>query len=56
MGGDWILLSDDKARGFWGPGVFLSDGPAGDQLITSRVTYWAGGVDPKEQEEPVTVR
>ncbi|KAK4808440.1 hypothetical protein QYF61_004896 [Mycteria americana] len=47
-GGDRILLSDNEARGFWGPGVLLSDGPAGDQSITLRVAYWAGGVDTKE--------
>ncbi|KAK4828549.1 hypothetical protein QYF61_027518 [Mycteria americana] len=53
--GDRILLSDDGAREFLGPGVFLSDGPAGDQSLMSRVAYWAGGVDPKEQGEPMTI-
>ncbi|KAM9591487.1 uncharacterized protein ACIBXB_006284 [Morphnus guianensis] len=55
-GEDRILLSDDEARGYWGPGVFLRAGPAGDQSITSRVAYWAGGVDPKERGESVTIR
>ena len=36
--------------------MFLSDGPAGDRSITSRVAYWAGGVDPKERGEPVIIR
>ena len=55
-GGDRILLCDDEAEGFWSPGVFLSDGPAGNQSITSRVAYWAGGVDPKERGEAVTFK
>lgn len=55
-GGDRILLSNDEAGGFWGPGVFLSGGPDGDRSLTSRVAYWAGGVDPREREEPVTIR
>lgn len=54
-GGDRILLSDDEANGCWAQGVFLSDGPAGDRSITSRVAYWAGGVDPKERGEPVII-
>lgn len=36
--------------------MFLSDGPAGEGSITSRVAYWAGGVDPKERGEPVIIR
>ncbi|OPJ67375.1 hypothetical protein AV530_011660 [Patagioenas fasciata monilis] len=55
-GGDRILLSNDEAGGFWGPGVFLNGGPDGDQSPTSRVAYWAGGVDPREREEPVIIR
>lgn len=42
------LLSDDEASGFWGLGVFWSDGPPGDQSITFRVAYWAGDVPLKE--------
>ncbi|XP_069631239.1 LOW QUALITY PROTEIN: uncharacterized protein [Haliaeetus albicilla] len=55
-GEDRILLSDDEARNYWGPGVFLSAGSAGDQSITSRVAYWAGGADPRERGEPVTIQ
>ncbi|KAM9591186.1 uncharacterized protein ACIBXB_006082 [Morphnus guianensis] len=51
-----ILLSDDEARNYWGPGVFLSAGPPGDQSITSRVVYWAGGVDPKEGGDSFTIQ
>lgn len=47
-GGDWILLSKEEAMGFWGPGVFLSDGLNCNQPITSRVAYWAGSMDPNE--------
>ena len=54
-GGGRILLSKDEATGFWGPGVFLSDGPDGDQSITSRVAYWAGDIDPRERGEPVAI-
>lgn len=54
-GGDRILLSNDEAGGFWGPGVFLSGGPDGHQSLTSRVAYWAGGMDPRERGEPVTI-
>ena len=42
-GEDGILLSDDEAGGFWGPGMFLSEGPARNPSIPSRVAYWAGG-------------
>ncbi|KAM9591233.1 uncharacterized protein ACIBXB_006106 [Morphnus guianensis] len=28
----------------------------GDRSITSRVAYWAGGVDPRERGEPITIR
>lgn len=45
------MLSNDEASGFWGPRVFLSDGPA-RQPVTSQVAYWAEGVDPGE---PVTI-
>ncbi|KAK4828111.1 hypothetical protein QYF61_023909 [Mycteria americana] len=55
MGGDWTLLSDDEVRGFWGPGVFLSDRLAGNQSVMSQVAYWAGGVDPKERGKPFTI-
>lgn len=54
-GGDRILLNDDEAAGFWGPGVTLSDGPAGDHSVTTRVAYWAGGIHPKERGELITI-
>ena len=51
-GGNRIMLSEDKANGYWGPGVFLNLGP--DPIntphsITGRVVCWAGGIDTMEQ-------
>ncbi|KAK4820000.1 hypothetical protein QYF61_017379 [Mycteria americana] len=40
----------------FGDSVFLSDGPAGNQSITSQVAYWAGVIHLKEEEESVTIR
>ncbi|GAB0205021.1 hypothetical protein GRJ2_002967700 [Grus japonensis] len=54
-GGDRILLNGDEANAFWGPGVFLNAGPnPPDQphSLTSRVAYWAGGIDILERGEP----
>ena len=51
--GDRILLNGDEASGFWDPGVFLNSGPEhpnDPHLITSRVAYWAGGIDLLEGE------
>lgn len=45
-GGDQIVLSGDKANGYWGPEVFLNLGPNlanTPHFITSQVVYWAGG-------------
>lgn len=45
-GGDRILLSEDEARGYWGPGVFLTtDNNKEPWPLTQRVAYWAGGLD-----------
>ncbi|KAK4810621.1 hypothetical protein QYF61_007358 [Mycteria americana] len=54
-GGDRIMLSEDEASGYWGPGVFLNLGPDPTNTphsITSRVAYWAGGIDSMERGEP----
>ena len=51
----WEIAYCSEASGYWGP-VFLSDGPAGDQSITSQVVYWAVGVDPKKRGEPIIIR
>lgn len=54
-GGDQIKLSGNEANGFWGPRVFLNLGPNpanGSHSITSRVAYWAGGIDATERGEP----
>ena len=49
------MLSGDEANSYWGPGVFLNLGPDPvheAQSITSRVAYWAGGIDAFDQGEP----
>ncbi|KAK4828563.1 hypothetical protein QYF61_027532 [Mycteria americana] len=49
------MLSEDKANGYWGPGVFLNLGPDPTNTphsITSRVAYWTGGIDSMERGEP----
>lgn len=38
-GGDQMLLSDYKVGEFWGSGVFLSNKPPGNELITFWVAY-----------------
>lgn len=47
-----MLLSVEKTAEFWK--LFLSDKLAGNQLITSWATNWAGGVHPTEWEELTT--
>uniref|UniRef100_A0A8B9NK43 Uncharacterized protein n=1 Tax=Accipiter nisus TaxID=211598 RepID=A0A8B9NK43_9AVES len=57
-GGDRILLNGDEANGFWGLGVFLNAGPASPDdphSITSRVAYWARGIDVLERGEPLLI-
>ncbi|KAK4807063.1 hypothetical protein QYF61_018404 [Mycteria americana] len=49
------MLSEDEASGYWGPVVFLNLGPDPTNTphsITSRVAYWAGGIDTMERGEP----
>ncbi|XP_052631320.1 uncharacterized protein LOC128136180 [Harpia harpyja] len=48
-GGDRILLSEDEAQGYWGPGVFLTtDDPREPWSLTQWAAYWAGGIDQME--------
>ncbi|XP_074424775.1 uncharacterized protein LOC141735620 [Larus michahellis] len=55
-GGDRILLSEDEAQGYWGPGVFLTtDDPREPWSLTQRVVYWAGGLDPMERGDPACI-
>uniref|UniRef100_A0A8B9VGG3 Uncharacterized protein n=1 Tax=Anas zonorhyncha TaxID=75864 RepID=A0A8B9VGG3_9AVES len=56
-GGDQIMLSEEEARGFWGPGVFLTTTPGDHNYsLTARAAYWAGGIDPQERGEPLEIR
>ncbi|KAK4820512.1 hypothetical protein QYF61_000091 [Mycteria americana] len=53
--GDRITLSGDEVNGYWGLGVFLNLGPNPiDEAhsITSRVVYWAGGINALDRGEP----
>ena len=56
-GGDRILLSEDEARGYWGPGVFLTTNDDREPWsLTQRVAYWAGGLDPMERGDPFSIK
>ncbi|XP_076217557.1 uncharacterized protein LOC143172198 [Aptenodytes patagonicus] len=56
-GGDRILLSEDKARGYWGPGVFITTNDNREPWsLTQRVAYWAGGLDPMERGDPFSIK
>uniref|UniRef100_A0A663MVR0 Uncharacterized protein n=1 Tax=Athene cunicularia TaxID=194338 RepID=A0A663MVR0_ATHCN len=55
-GGDRILLSEDEAQGYWGPGVSLvTDDQRDPWLLTQRAAYWAGSLDPLARGDPVYI-
>ncbi|GAB0205260.1 hypothetical protein GRJ2_002991600 [Grus japonensis] len=55
-GRDGILLSEKEAEGYWGPGVFLTTGDCRvPWLLTQRVAYWAGGLNPLERGDPLAI-
>ncbi|KAK4825003.1 hypothetical protein QYF61_022949 [Mycteria americana] len=50
------LNSEEEAQRYWGPGVFLTiPDTLAPWSLTQRVVYWAGGLDPLEQGDPVTI-
>ncbi|KFQ77179.1 hypothetical protein N337_13015, partial [Phoenicopterus ruber ruber] len=56
MGRDRVLLSEDEAQGYWGPSVFLTtDDQREPWSLTQRAAYWAGGLDPLERGDPVSI-
>ncbi|GAB0209719.1 hypothetical protein GRJ2_003437600 [Grus japonensis] len=56
-GGDRILLSEEEAGGYWGPGVFLTTTPGNHNYsLTTRAAYWAGGIDPQERGDPLVIK
>ncbi|XP_050768762.1 uncharacterized protein LOC127027219 [Gymnogyps californianus] len=55
-GRDRILLSEDEARGYWGPGVFLTTNDNREPWsLTQRVEYWAGGLNPMERGDAFSI-
>ncbi|KAM9510009.1 uncharacterized protein ACIB01_019668 isoform 1-T2 [Guaruba guarouba] len=57
QGGDMIMLNEEEAGGFWGPGVFLTTMPGDHHYsLAARVAYWAGGLDPRERGEPLSIQ
>ncbi|KAK4806115.1 hypothetical protein QYF61_005487 [Mycteria americana] len=55
-GGDRIKLSEEDAQGYWGPGVFLTvPDTRAPWSLTQRAAYWAGGLDPVERGDPVSI-
>lgn len=57
QGGDMVMLNEEEAGGFWGPGVFLTSLPGDHHYsLTARVAYWAGGMDPQERGEPLSIQ
>ncbi|XP_040434380.1 uncharacterized protein LOC121080427, partial [Falco naumanni] len=55
-GGDQILLSEKEAKGYWGPGVFLTTGNQNAPWsLTQRTAYWAGGLNLLERGDPLAI-
>lgn len=56
-GGDRIMLDEEEAGGYWGPGLFLTTKPGGlNYSLTAQAAYWAGGIDRQERGEPLEIR
>ncbi|XP_071585765.1 LOW QUALITY PROTEIN: uncharacterized protein [Heliangelus exortis] len=56
-GGDEILLTEQEAGGFWGPGVFLNMGDkCAPRSLTQRIAYWAGRLSPLERGDPLAIK
>lgn len=54
--GHQILLNEKEAKGYWGPGVFLTTGDRHSPwYLTQRATYWAGGLNPLEKGDPLAI-
>ncbi|PKU32796.1 endogenous retrovirus group 3 member 1 env polyprotein [Limosa lapponica baueri] len=55
-GRDQILLSEQEDEGYWGPVVFLTTGNyRAPWSLTQRAAYWAGGLNPLEQDDPFAI-
>ncbi|KFO09750.1 hypothetical protein N312_13619, partial [Balearica regulorum gibbericeps] len=55
-GGDRTRLSEEKAQGYWGPGVFLTvDDEQEPWSLTQRVVYLARGLDHLERGDPIAI-
>ncbi|KAK4819990.1 hypothetical protein QYF61_017369 [Mycteria americana] len=54
--GERIKLSEEEAQEYWGPGVFLTiPDTRASWSLTQRAAYQAGGLDPMERGDPVTI-
>ncbi|KAK4816713.1 hypothetical protein QYF61_020599 [Mycteria americana] len=55
-GGDGVLLWEDEAQGYWGPGVYLTtDDPREPWSSTQRAAYGAGSLGPLERGDPACI-
>lgn len=55
-GGDSIKLLGEEAQGPWGPRVsFTMHHGRQPWSLTQRAAYWAGGLDPLERGEPISI-
>jgi len=55
--GDRILLNEEEAGGYWGPGVFLTITLGNHNYsLTMRAAYWAGGINPHDRGEPSVIK
>lgn len=55
--GDRILLNKEEARGYLGPGVFLTTTPGNyTYALHTRAAYWAGGINPRERGDTLAVK
>ncbi|XP_051473157.1 uncharacterized protein LOC127383760 [Apus apus] len=52
-GGDHIMLSEQRARGYWGPGIILTtEDESHPWTLTQRAAFYVGSIDPIVRGEP----
>ncbi|KFP34609.1 hypothetical protein N324_12161, partial [Chlamydotis macqueenii] len=56
LAGGWNPVVRKGTEGYWGPGVFLTTDNCRDPWsLTQRAAYWAGGLNPLERGDPLTI-